>query len=50
MTDQGHAGSETPSRAMNAYVQACSAPRNQMLRLAVPDPESWRGLDRIYRL
>ncbi len=33
---------------LNACVQACSAGANQMLRLTVPNPESWRGLRRIY--
>jgi len=35
---------------MNACMQGCPAVRNQMLRLAVPDPESWRGLHRLYTL
>jgi len=35
---------------MNACLRACSEGTNQMLRLTVPDPESWRGLDHIYPL
>ena len=35
---------------MNACVQACSEGANQMLRLTVPDPRSWRGFRRIYSL
>jgi hypothetical protein len=35
---------------MNACVQGCSAGANQMLRLTVPDQESWRGVHRIYPL
>jgi len=33
---------------MNACMQGSPAVLNQMLRLAVPDPESWRGLHGTY--
>ena len=35
---------------MNARVQACSEGTNQMLRLLVLDPQSWRGWRHIYTL
>jgi hypothetical protein len=35
---------------MNACVQGCLAVPDQMLRLTVPDLESWRGVRRIFAL
>ena len=35
---------------MNACMEGCSAGPNQMLRLTVPDPKSWRRLGPIYPL
>jgi len=35
---------------MDVGMQACLVATDQMLRLAVPDPESWRAPHRIYAL